>query len=78
MTLHDIYARERDIAAREGIPWDRIDRVWLRSAAIKSLSPPADAISDAFEAVHASIVKLEAEREERVAWLDSWRPGDRP
>lgn len=38
MNLHDIESRERDIAARHGIAMDRIDRVWLRQAAIKSLS----------------------------------------
>jgi len=33
----DIEQREREIAAREGIDWDRIDRDWVRREALKQL-----------------------------------------
>ncbi len=40
MNLRDIEDRERQIAAREGIDYDEVDRVWLRRKAIESLQPP--------------------------------------
>lgn len=41
ISLADIEARERLIAAREGIEWDRVDRVWVRGEAVRELREAA-------------------------------------
>lgn len=82
LPLNLIEYREREIALRERIPYDRADRSWLRRLAMRELRaelagwPQRDAISDVFDAARETVARLEHDRGERDAWLNHWRPSD--